>query len=100
MVFWDLPTGSTTGAPEGDSLSVLACLHLPLRFTGPFPMSLFPLMAMLITGVGPLSILRFNFTSALRLQIDFEKSWHWSIAKEFRTSCSHQATFPSRLSHM
>ena len=53
-------------------------------------MSLFPLMAMLITGVGPLSILRFNFTSALRLQIDFEKSWHWSIAKEFRTS-----SFPS-----
>ena len=26
MVFWDLPTGSTTGAPEGDSLSVLAML--------------------------------------------------------------------------
>lgn len=59
-------------------------------------MSLFPLMAMLITGVGPLSILPLNFTLALRLQIDFEKNWHWSIAKEFRTSCLDLAfLFPS-----
>ena len=35
MVFWDLPTGSTTGAPEGDSLSVLAMLALATAFHWP-----------------------------------------------------------------
>jgi hypothetical protein len=36
-----------------------------------------------------------KFTSALKLQIDFSKSWHWSITKEFRTACLELASlFP------
>ena len=65
-------------------------------------MSQYLLMAMPTTGVGPPSILKvtkqafistIKFTSALKLQIDFSKSWHWSITKEFRTACLELASF-------
>ena len=90
------PIESTTGAPEGDSLSVLAMLALasafhrsiandavsPHGYADNWGWSTFNFESHKTAFLDTL-----NFTGALRLQIDFEKSWHWSITKEFRSAC-------------
>ena len=91
-----MPTESTTGAPEGDSLSVLAMLALaaafhwaiandavtPNGYADNWGWSTFNFEHHKVAFISTV-----NFTNALRLQIDFEKSWHWSITKEFRNAC-------------
>ena len=98
------PVESTTGAPEGDSLSVLAMLALAMAFH-------WSIANETVTPHGYADnwgwstfnfeshkrafLSTIDFTSALRLQIDFSKSWHWSITKEFRTACLDLASlFP------
>ena len=98
------PTDSTTGAPEGDSLSVLAMLALaaafhwaiandavtPHGYADNWGWSTFNFEHHKVAFMSTV-----NFTRALRLQIDFEKSWHWSITKEFRNACLDlSALFP------
>ena len=95
----------TTGAPEGDSLSVLAMPALatafhwsvandsvvPHGYADNWGWSTFNFACHRAAFVSVL-----NFSSSLRLEIDFDKSWHWSITKDFRNACLDLAhLFPS-----
>jgi len=99
------PIASTTGAPEGDSLSVLATLAsatafhwsvandsvTPHGYAYNWGWSTFNFGCHRMAFASVL-----NFSSSLRLEIDFDKSWHWSITKEFRNACLDLAhLFPS-----
>ena len=99
------PISSTTGSPEGDSLSVLAMLALARAFHD----------NIICDEVAPhgyadnwgWSTFNFgshrkafqssrNFSTSLRLQMDFDKSWHWGITRDFREAClDHAHLFPS-----
>ena len=95
----------TTGAPEGDSLNVLAMPALatafhwsvandsvvPHGYADNWGWSTFNFACHRAAFVSVL-----NFSSSLRLEIDFDKSWHWSITKDFRNACLDLAhLFPS-----
>ena len=98
------PVESTTGAPEGNSLTVVAMLALATAFhwsitndavtshgyADNWGWSTFKFESHKTTFLSTL-----KFTSSLRLQIDFEKSWHWSIAKEFPSSLDLSSLFPA-----
>lgn len=87
---------STTGVPEGCSISVLAMLatscfyyHLILR-ESVRPFAYADNWSWMSTNqkahfLAYQQMLR--GTAALRLQIDHEKSWHWGTKKEFRDFC-------------
>eukprot|EP00435_Cladocopium_sp_Y103_P057297 s916_g19.t1 len=91
-----LPVDSSTGAPEGDSLSVLAMLALaaafhwcianervvPHGYADNWGWSTFNQAAHRTAYQGTLRL-----TSSLKLLIDFNKSWHWGVNKDFRQSC-------------
>eukprot|EP00435_Cladocopium_sp_Y103_P066458 s404_g28.t1 len=91
-----LPVDSSTGAPEGDCLSVMAMLALavayhwciandqvvPHGYADNWGWSTFNQAAHRIAYKGTLRL-----TSSLRLLIDFNKSWHWGINRDFRQSC-------------
>lgn len=108
------PVESTTGAPEGNSLTVVAMLALATAFhwsitndavtshgyADNWGWSTFKFESHKTTFLSTL-----KFTSSLRLQIDFEKSWHWSIAKEFPPAWTYphfflRVTYPSALKPM
>ena len=87
---------STTGVPEGCSISVLAMLatscfyyHLILR-ESVRPFAYADNWSWMSTNqkahfLAYQQMLR--GTSALRLQIDHDKSWHWGTKKDFRDFC-------------
>eukprot|EP00435_Cladocopium_sp_Y103_P073917 s162_g45.t1 len=91
-----LPVDSSTGAPEGDCLSVMAMLALavayhwciandqivPHGYADNWGWSTFNQAAHRIAYKGTLRL-----TSSLRLLIDFNKSWHWGINRDFRQFC-------------
>eukprot|EP00435_Cladocopium_sp_Y103_P040584 s1003_g11.t1 len=91
-----LPVDSSTGAPEGDCLSVLAMLALavayhwciandqvvPHGYADNWGWCTFNQAAHRNAYKGTLRL-----TSSLRLLIDFNKSWHWGINRDFRQSC-------------
>eukprot|EP00435_Cladocopium_sp_Y103_P010479 s2347_g2.t1 len=97
--------GSTTGAPEGDCLSVLAMLALATAFharTATEEVSPhgyadnWGWMTYHIPSHRTAFIRTLRFATSLRLEIDFNKSWHWGITREFREACeSLSLLFPS-----
>ena len=96
----------TTGAPEGDSLSVLAMLSVSAFYyyrilrEGVFPYA----YADNWSWFTPCQRLHFrtftcvlNMVSCLKLTIDFDKSWHWGTTKAFRDACENFALlFPGQ----
>eukprot|EP00435_Cladocopium_sp_Y103_P007332 s293_g2.t1 len=94
-----LPVDSSTGAPEGDCLSVMAMLALaalavayhwcvasdqvvPHGYADNWGWCTFNQAAHRTAYQGTLRL-----TSSFRLLIDFNKSWHWGINRDFRQSC-------------
>ena len=78
---------STTGAPEGDSWSVLACIAISTTWTqilathDTFPSAYADNWAWRsLSTASNLAALRatVHYTNALRLQIDWRKTWMWS----------------------
>ena len=97
---------STTGVPEGDSLSVIAMISLAsaffFRLKSP---NLFPFayadnwswMTRIQQEHFRAFVKTLNLIACLRLSIDFQKSWHWGTTKDFREFCSHLTLlFPSQ----
>ena len=91
------PIISTTGVPEGCSISVLAMLGTSAFFY-------YNLMSPVVhpfayadnwswltrqqqAHLRALDMVK-KVTRVLRLQIDFNKSWHWGTTKEFRKFCA------------
>ena len=89
---------STTGVPEGCSLSVLAMLALStvyyfkLQVVGTFPYAYADNWSWFTTTQKAhfqAYILMLNLVHSLKLQIDFKKSWHWATTKSFRDGCDN-----------
>ena len=88
---------STTGVPEGCSISVLAMLatsaffYFGLQNSHIFPFAYADNWSWL-TKQQRAHLVAFDdvkrLTNALRLQIDHAKSWHWGTTKEFRKFCA------------
>eukprot|EP00435_Cladocopium_sp_Y103_P066489 s149_g28.t1 len=99
------PLNSTTGAPEGDCLSVLAMLALATAFhaqTANEEVSPhgyadnWGWMTFHIPSHKKAFAHTLRFAASLKLEIDFQKSWHWGITREFREACESLALlFPS-----
>ena len=101
------PIKSTTGVPEGDSLSVLAMISLSTLF--------FYKLQHVHVLVTPFCyadnwawsagskhahsrafVAMLNLVAALRVSIDFCKSWFWALKKDFKQTCSDlHLLFPS-----
>ncbi len=90
---------STTGVPEGDSLSVCGMIalayhfqqHLALHFNQ-IVVSVYAdnwswISHVIKQNFGAL-LQTMAFTSAIRMQIDFDKSWAYAIGKDFKQSLS------------
>ena len=87
---------STTGVPEGCSISVLAMLGTSAFFyynllspvVHPFAYAdnWSWLTRQQQAHLRALELVK-RVTTVLRLQIDFNKSWHWGTTKEFRNFC-------------
>ena len=90
---------STTGVPEGDSLSVLAMISLSTLFYYKLK-SIDPVITPFCyadnwawsAGAKHAHFKAFtamlNLVMALRVTIDFNKSWFWALKKDFRQTCS------------
>ena len=97
---------STTGIPEGDSMSVCGMIalayhyhqHLSLQFDRTF-VSVYAdnwswVSQVIRQNFGAL-LQTMAFTSAIRMQIDFDKSWAFAIGKDFKKSLLDlQGIFP------
>ena len=88
---------STTGVPEGCSLSVLAMISLStvyyfkLQAEGTFPYAYADNWSWFTCTQKAhfrAYILMLNLVHSLKLQIDFKKSWHWGSTKSFREGCN------------
>ena len=96
---------STTGVPEGCSLSVLAMISLStvyyfkLQVEGTFPYAYadnWSWFTRTQKAHFKAYIQVLNLVHSLRLQIDFAKSWHWATTKSFREGCNDfQHLFPN-----
>lgn len=84
---------STTGAPEGDALSVCAMLTIAAAFFHRMshiqvrPFTYADNWTFLSTSQRALFralVSTLNFTSALRMKVDINKSWGWGTSKEMR----------------
>ena len=93
---------STTGVPEGCSISVLSMLatscmyHAWLRNESICPFAYADNWSWMSTRqkchfAAYQQVLR--LTSVMRLSIDHSKSWHWSTKKDFREACENCALF-------
>ena len=93
---------STTGVPEGCSISVLSMLatscmyHAWLRNESIRPFAYADNWSWMSTRqrchfAAYQQVLR--LTSVMRLSIDHSKSWHWSTKKDFREACENCALF-------
>ena len=88
------PYPSTTGLPEGDSMSVVGMLalsfvfHAKLQSPRVFPFAYADNWSFMSTSerhcFQAMTTL-FNLVSDLKMQIDFRKSWCWATTKQFRT---------------
>ena len=88
------PYSSTTGLPEGDSMSVVGMLalsfvfHAKLQSPRVFPYAYADNWSFMSTSerhcFQAMTTL-FNLVSDLKMQIDFRKSWCWATTKQFRT---------------
>ena len=104
------PIASTTGVPEGNALSVLsmislsACFYYRLADVHTWPYAYADNWSWLTCSQKShfrAYIKMLNLTSSLKLQIDFGKSWHWSISKNFRQFCeSFTCLFPNDNHHV
>ena len=90
------PIPCTTGVPEGDALSVLsmislsACFYYRLADEHTWPYAYADNWSWLTCSQKAhfrAYIKMLNLVSSLNLQIDFRKSWHWGISKNFRQFC-------------
>eukprot|EP00438_Fugacium_kawagutii_P001979 Skav210047 [mRNA] locus=scaffold706:505896:511097:- [translate_table: standard] len=90
------PIHSTTGLPEGCCLSVLGMLALSfmffcrLRTTLVLPYGYadnWSWVTTILAEQRQAFIKMLNLTCALRVMVDFSKSWAWGNTKEFREGC-------------
>lgn len=92
------PMQSTTGLPEGDSMSVVGMLALSFAFHHTIaspqlrPFAYADNLSFMTTSeraaFGAIQKI-LNFITALRMQIDFTKSWAWATSKQFREFWRH-----------
>ena len=97
-----LPTGSTTGVPEGDGMSVISMVALGAYYYAKiqsqytYPFSYADNWCFFTSEERELHRafkLILNLTSSLKISIDFKKSWFWANCKNLRLSCKTTSVY-------